>query len=377
MNRKPTVLIVDDSDSASALAQNLNVIGLVETKVRHPNEVELDDIRKSDLLLVDFQLDEWPQRDALDQLALKPLDGLALSSIFRRYAHESEKDSPTAIAILTGKIDKLAAPLPYENREHALAHMNNLEWVFQKAKAGEESRLGLQIMDLASAVTHLPQQWSGNEAPVSQLAKLLAVDSEDSAHERLLEDVETCAPPIHELSDWSHGLAVLRWMLHRILPYPCFLWNTHYLAARFAADYEALALAVGANEKLEKLLDSAKYKGALSNFLGPRWWRSEVENLLWEITDGQSGDPEVVRGQINEVTDSELPASKPSVHPIVCVNSNYEALNQFYSISESVRIRPDDWPSYADQAWTTIELAKSEPKLRSLVLIEDKSRLKD
>jgi len=40
-------------------------------------------------------------------------------------------------------------------------------------------------------------------------------------------------------------------------------------------------------------------------------------------------------------------------------------------MEESVRIRPDDWPSYADQAWTTIEMAKNEPKLRAIVIRED------
>ena len=93
------------------------------------------------------------------------------------------------------------------------------------------------------------------------------------------------------------------------------------------------------------------------------------------MTDGQSGDPEVVRARLSKLTNLALPASKPSVHPVVCVNSNYQALDEFYAIGDSVRIRPDDWPLYADQAWTTIELAKSEPKLRSLVMIEDADRL--
>ncbi len=378
MSTKPTILIVDDSEIQSALQQNLNSTNSVEATILHPNDVETDDLRKSDLVLVDYQLDQWPQRDEISEIGLKPPDGLALSSTLRRYSQEHEKESPTSFAILTGKIDKLASPLPHENREHALAHLNNLEWVFQKAKPGEESRLAVQIVDLAVAVKRLPQQWAiEGMLPVSQLAQLLGVDAEDSANERLLEDVETCSPPIHELSEWSHGLAILRWMLHRILPYPCFLWDTHYLAARLGVDHSGFTNAIRPDQKLEQLLKPAKYEGILSNFLGTRWWRSQVENWLWDLTDGQSGDPEVVRERVNARTESPLPASKPPVHPIVCVNSNYQALDQFYSISESVRIRPDDWPPYADQAWTTIELAKSEPKLRSLVLHEDKSRLKD
>jgi len=378
MSRKPVVLIVDDNETQSSLQQHLESSGTVTAKVLHPKDVEFDDLRQSDLVLVDFQLDNWPERDELDQLSLQPSDGLALAAIFRRYAQESEKESPTAIAILTGKIDKLASPLPYENREHALAYLNNLEWVFQKAKPGKDPRLAVQVVDLSSAVTRLPPQWTGEgKQAMSQLAHLLSVDSQDSANERLLEDVDSCAPPIHELSEWSHGLAVLRWMLHRILPFPCFLWNTHYLASRLAIDHAALVTAIARDKKLEQALKPAKYEGILSNFLGHRWWRSQIENWLWDLTEGHSGDPEVVRKQINDLAKSNLPPSKPAVNPIVCVNSDYRPLEQFYSIDDSVRIRPDDWPPYADQAWTTIELAKSEPKLRSLVLHEDKSRLKE
>jgi hypothetical protein len=374
---KATILIIDDSESQSALQQHLTSTKLVTAETIHPNDVSLDDLRRSDLVLVDYQLDEWPEKNEIEQISLKPPDGLALSSILRRYSIEYEKDSPTAIAILTGKIDKLASPLPYENREHALAHLNNLEWVFQKAKPGEESRLAVQLTDLAEAVTKLPPKWSSEEShPLSQLATLLGVDSEDSVNERLIEDVEGCSPPIHELSEWSHGLAVLRWLLHRVLPYPCFLWDTHYLAARLTLDHEALVTALAQDKRLNKVLTPALYEGVLSKFLGARWWRSRVELLLWEITEGQSADPMVVRDRINEITKLDLPASQPSVHPVVCVNSNYQALNKFYPMKESVRIRPDDWPPYADQAWTTIELAKSEPKLRSIVLTEDVGRLK-
>jgi CheY-like chemotaxis protein len=373
-----TILIIDDNENQTALSQNLNSSGLVTTQTLHPNDIGLDDLRNSDLLLVDYQLDVWPERDAIEQISLKPRDGLALSSNLRGYSNAFEKDSPTAIAILTGNIDKLASPLPYENREHVLAHLHNLEWVFQKAKPDEKSRLTIQLVDLAQAVKSLPPRWSdkGSEA-LPQLTTLLGFDQDDSANQRLVEDVEGCAPPIHELSEWSHGLAVLRWILHRILPYPCFLWDTNYVAARLTLDHDGFVLALNEDPKLANILAPTKYEGILSKFLGPRWWRSRIELLLWEITEGQSGDPAVVRNRLNNLIDRKVGTSKPAVHPIVCLNSNYQRLESFYSIHDSVRIRPDDWPPYADQAWTTIELAKNEPKLRSLVLTEDLERLKN
>jgi CheY-like chemotaxis protein len=374
--RMPKVLIIDDGEEQSALVQHLASGGLISAELLHPNDVTIEDLRSSDLVLVDYGLDDWPERDAVDQLTLRARDGLALSALIRRHVQSYEKDSPTAVAILTGQLDRLASPLPAEHREHLLAHMNNLEWVFQKAKADEESELITQVSELAIAVSRLPPRWGAEvEEPMSELAALLNINSEGLVSEKLLEDVESCNPPIHELSEWSHGLAVLRWLLHKILPYPCFLWDAHYLAARLTIEYKAFVSTLATNGALRDLLGPAKYDGILANFLGDRWWRSRVEFLLWELTDGQSAEPATVRKQLSKRIGVDLPASDPAINPIVCINTDYLPLAQFYSIQESVRIRPDDWPQYADQAWTTKELAKSETKLKSLVLLEDKSRL--
>ena len=373
----PKILIIDDGEEQSALVQHIASAGLVSAELLHPNDVALDDLRSADLVLVDYGLDNWPERDALDQLSLRSPDGLAVAAVIRRQAQGYEKDSPTAIAMLTGQLDRLASPLPAEHREHMLAHMNNLEWVFRKAKQEEESELITQVSELAIAVSRLPPRWGAEVAePMNQLAALLNIDAEGLVSEKLLEDVESCNPPIHELSEWSHGLAVLRWLLHKILPYPCFLWDTHYLAARLSLDHKAFVSALRTNSKLNDLLGSAKYEGILADFLRTRWWRSRVEFLLWELTNGQSTDPRVLHKEIKQRIGADLTASEPLINPIVCINTDYQALDKSYSLQESVRIRPDDWPPYADQPWTTTELAKSEPKLKSLVLLEDRARVK-
>jgi hypothetical protein len=50
-------------------------------------------------------------------------------------------------------------------------------------------------------------------------------------------------------------------------------------------------------------------------------------------------------------------------------------LDKFAAMEDAVRIRPDDWPPYADQPWTRIELALDEPRLRALVVAEDREKL--
>jgi hypothetical protein len=371
----PNILIIDDHPEEHRNLHKLRFEESNKAKVntKHPQAVELEDLLTAQLVLVDNYLDSWPERDGLAALSCKPADGLALASVLRRHLHNREQDSPTAFALYTGKIEDVASPFPPDYREHALAGINNLEWVFQKAKPGADEHTTDQIVELASSVLRLPQNWpsDSSEQPMRQLAGLLGIQFEDEANELLLEDVAACLPPIHELSQWSHGLAVLRWLLQRILPFPCFLWDTYRLAARFRVDHSALCDALKGETPLQEKLSGCRYKGVLADFLGPRWWRSKVELFLWEFTDGNSSDVEVVQAAIRQAANDNLLASQPPDHPIVCVNSHYQPLETFYRMEQAVRIRPDDWPAYADQAWTTIELAKSEPKLRSLVIRED------
>jgi hypothetical protein len=37
-----------------------------------------------------------------------------------------------------------------------------------------------------------------------------------------------------------------------------------------------------------------------------------------------------------------------------------------------VRFQPDDWPPYAEEAWTTRELASESPRLRTLTVDSDR-----
>ncbi|MGH7771819.1 MAG: hypothetical protein ACREQA_06235 [Candidatus Binatia bacterium] len=368
--KKPRILILDDHEDEIVLKRLKRTHGRAKVSVLHPQEVELQDLLEVSLVLVDYQLDNWLERDEASSVALQPRDGLALVSVLRRQIH-SQSDTPVAFAIFTGHIQKLAGPLPDEYRQHALARLNNLEWVFRKERVNVT-----QIVDLAAAVMKLPARWPTQPGkPIRQLANLLGIQQNDDDADLILQDVEACQPPVHELSEWSHGLVILRWLLHRILPYPCFLWTTRQLAARLRIDYDALRGQLNNSSPLSVKLNSCKYNGILSDFLGARWWRVKIERLLWHITKGNSSDIDAVRHSIKKIARTSLPASSPSDHPIVCLGSKFRPLRQFFSMDDAVRIRLDDWPPYADQAWTTIELAREHPRLRALVVGEDRHKL--
>ena len=367
----PTILVIDD-DESTALKTKSTIGRLSKVRNRHPQEVELADLLSADLVLVDYELTYWPERDGLSTLSLKPIDGLALVSILQRHVYGRNNESPTAFALYTGKFASLANPLPPEHREHALAHINNLEWVFQKGKSSGTD----QIIELASSVRELPRTWPKRENDqMALLATLLGIPKKKGIRDHLLSDVAACLPPIHELSEWTHGQAVLRWLLHRILPYPCFLWDSYRLAARFRIDHQNLVQALKKGQPLQKKLQDCEYKGILSQFLGPRWWRTSVEQFLWEGTNGKSSDFSEAASFIRKQANSKLASSEPSDFPVVCVNENYQPLDKLSAVKDAVRIRPDDWPAFADHAWATINLVKSEQKLRALVIQEDREKL--
>ena len=370
----PEVLVIDDEDGSVPFAKGAERSETLKITVLHPEGVEQKDIDNADLVLVDYQIGQWPEHSGTElSLGQNPPDGLALAAVLRRFARSAQDRSPTAFAILTGQINALADPLPSENRNHALARMNNLEWIFEKRHAS----LQAQVSELANAVKKLPKKWLPDKDghSMNQLMSLLGVDPKAEDRIALADDVSRCLPPIHELSEWSHGLALLRWFLHRVLPYPCFLLDTHYLAARLRIEVLALQEALKPEQPLGISLGYCKYTGVLANFLGDRWWRSKIEMLLWEETGGKSFDSDAVNALVNKLADKELPASIPAKNPVVCLDQHYQPLNEFASIENAIRIRPDDWPAFADQAWTTVAKAKEEPTLRSMVIEDDKEKL--
>jgi hypothetical protein len=75
---KGVVLIIDDQDGRTTKV----LLGdTIRTTVRHPNDVVAQDLKKAKLILVDFKLDHWPERDRQETPSLMPKDGVALLTI--------------------------------------------------------------------------------------------------------------------------------------------------------------------------------------------------------------------------------------------------------------------------------------------------------
>ncbi len=374
---KPRILIVDDEPD-EARPRKMEIGNQAHVDIIHPEDItEREQFTDVHLILVDFRLDNWRSRDKVPSLSQRPMDGLALAAVLRSHIDGQNDSAPIAIAIHSAHLRDLSGGLPPEPRAHAIARAHNLEWAFSKRQGGDEVSLAQQIISLATAVSGLPSSWPTDKPNKTeeQVQQLLAIPQNAIWFDRAWRDIHACYPPIHELSKWSHGLAILRWLLQRILPYPCFLWDSHYLAARLRVTNKSLTDVLDTNEKFARVLAPFQYRGILGDFLGHRWWRSGIESFLWVLTEGNPFDLDLIRSQLVARIGAKL-STVDLAQPIVCVDKDYRVLPKFFHAEDAVRIQPDDWPPYADQAWTTIELARQERSLRSLVVTEDEAKLR-
>jgi len=376
MSSRPLVLVIDDRSDEERLRDQ--VWGeAIKVSVEHPQDVTEFQLLRSSLVLVDYRLETWPERDNASCLGLRPPNGLALAAVLREYVQRDQSQA-VAFAVHSAHLPDLTAGLPAEPRQHLIAKAHNLEWVFAKAKTRDESIvLAGQVASLAAGVQQLPISWNADEPAGrwSIATSLLAVPSEALWADEAIAGVQDCHPPVHEISERSHGLSFLRWLIQRILPYPCFLWDTHYVSARLRVTHDSLSQVLASSTRLTEMLELCTYRGILHGFSGPRWWRAGIEALLWSVTEGNPFELEVLHSTLQLLSGNRLQFSE-QIQPVVCLDRDYRPLPEQVGIDDAVRIQPDDWPSYADQAWTTIGLARDEPSLNSLVVNEDRDRVR-
>jgi CheY-like chemotaxis protein len=366
---KPTIVLIDDkADEITAVVALLEEHG-IDARPTHPDEIEITDLEAADLVLVDWLLDEWSVPNSANlPIATRPRDGLALAEVLRSHVDaDQHAGRPTAFALHSGALGRLSRDLPGEIVEYALARVHNLEWVFTK---GPDERLSGRFVEFAEVVNKLPHPWptepaAGREA----LLELLALDATDG---QSWDTVAECHPPIFELAANTNGLTVLRWLAQRILPYPCFLIDETYLTARLQLQPNSMRRQLDEESELVDALISARYAGALASFDGPRWWRSRVEDSLWEITDGGSASPKRLREAIAALA----PTAEflDTTNPVVCVDDGYR-LREFADVNDAVRMSLDDWPPYALDPWVTIDRARAEEAIATRVLREDRDKL--
>lgn len=369
MNERPRILFVDDDEAAvqAVLPELFEPLG-VDTRLRHPEVVQDRDIGWADLVVVDYFLSAWDERDDVESAARAPRDGLAAAAAMRStllptLSERSGGAGPVrqvAFALWSSHLSEASFQLPEVLIPHVFARENNLEWAFPRWRVLSPEGAA-SVVSLARAVGSLPDRWGGASDARGQLWQVLGLEgASDEWDSEGRMQVLACHPPLHELSERSGGLAVLRWLLHRILPYPCFLLSAADVAVRLRLP----ATTSLENSPLAKTLSAYRYQGVLADFFGPMWWRAGIDEWLFDATESDSGDPKKVANVVNSFGIASDPAI---VNPVRYVNPDLTRSSEAVAIEDTVRVQPDDWPPYAEPAFARIQDAQANAFLRSLI----------
>lgn len=369
----PRILIVDDEDASQ------HALGLAErasSRAKHPNDVEADDLDWADLVLMDFKIERWDERDDLEQITLRPPNGLALAAVLREHADSQDDDGDdyTAFAIHTGHIGEISRRLHTTNKTaHVVARLNNLEWVFDKSDASRFER----STQLADAVATISGSWKVVESDgVSTAAeRLMGLTAVRRWHSRALDDVVLCQVPLSEFSAGTNGLLFLRWMLHSVLPYPTFLWGEQWVAARFRITPSTLRRVREGESDLARDLAACEYNGILRSFHGARWWRAGVEQYAWGIRAAGARDRGAFHQELEKRAGTEL-EHLDLASPIVCIDRELTPTDELCSLEDTVRMVPDLWPAYAGTAYATISSVREDPDFAAMVHPLDRDRVR-
>jgi hypothetical protein len=366
-NGTAQVCLVDDQPYDAEATLRGSVGGDVVIRARAPSELEPADLEKSDVILVDFELRSGWTRSGDIALLRHPPNGLAIAGVIRAHLLDMKPSRPRAIALYSAELEQVGHQLPPEVRGHALARLHDLEWVFEK----KDRDSGRRILELCAAVRALTDDWPDNtEEAERELHRLLSVPVDAAWAGRAKDEIEDCYPPIHELSELSHTLALLRWLAQRVLPYPCFLSDGLSAAARLRLTPAAFDTLAGSTTDLAKELEATHYQGILSEFLGRRWWRAGLDDCLWRWTGGSLSSHDLRAALLQ----AGLEEPEPLSEPVVVLNNAYQG-HGLAEVTDAVRIQPDDWPAFADPAWLRIDEALLSPRLRGLVIRDDRKRL--
>ncbi|MCY3682149.1 MAG: hypothetical protein OXH16_12175 [Gemmatimonadetes bacterium] len=370
---KPYILVIDDEPGELEPQVALELNDRATNRVIHPQEVEEPNLNNADLVLVDYRLEDWSERDVLSTISLQPANGMSLAVVLREQVDQNKKDKLTAFALHTGHIEDIQGRLPLATAQHVRAQLNNLEWVFRK----EDPHLYDQMLLLAKAVRQLPAQWpEDSDGSTSMVQQFLDMDEDNNSFERCWRDVKDCRVPVEELFMRGRSILFIRWLLHQILPYPCFLWAKHWVAARLGISIESLHEVLEGDSDLAKDLKAMRYSGILAGFLGDRWWRGAIEDYAWNLVEGHTADVQQLRDALAERAGMKL-KSIDANPALVCVDTDWQPADEFLSPMTAINLHPDHWPPFADSAYMDIEIVRDNPILRSMVDPLDQHRIEN
>lgn len=351
------ILVIDDEPAkAETLLVRLEQEPGIHANAVTPEQLSSRDLSDVDVVAVDQYLKTWPTRDR-QPVGLRPADGIALAAVLRGHLDAHRPSNPAAIVLQTGAITDLAKGLPEATRESLLASQHGLEWVLPI----EDTKFASRLSMLATASSEL------NGTRLRDAESLAAwLGLKGSPWRGLaLEQVTACRPPLHTLADMTHGRSLLRWFLHRVLPYPTFLLSDVHAAVALRLTPSEFGQIASGTSDLADRIGECRYLGQLSSFLGRRWWRAGLRTLIDDVTDGWVEPAALARSY--EALHGAPVIVLPLTRPVVAIDADEQALETPVDASQAERLLPDGWPPFADEPWASRVALDEDDDLRRLI----------
>lgn len=359
---QPLILIVDDEPDRSEYIRSLlhSQAQEVEVEILHPRDVKDMHLLAASVIVVDHYLEDWKERDSqIPSLRIK--DGIALAASFR--SQVAEREPSPAIVLRTARLEQLRGDLPSKAAQHLIAWQHDIEWVLPKADLHQTVS---RLMEFANAVAGL-EDLLDQEVPLEYLVSDWLGLGRLDWFEVALDDISETRPPIHLVAQRTHGASIMRWFLHRILPYPTFILNDRMVAIRLGVAYEWLVQELTEDSELLQELDRFRYQGAFKEFDGLRWWRAGLANFIVRATDGRPFDLDVLQKALSSKSRT-APVFLSDPIPVLAIDPDTMQSTKVVNADQAVRIAPDGWPIFADDAWAMCSDIMDEPRLTRLVI---------
>jgi hypothetical protein len=365
------VLFVDDRPDRLVGLRGMLADRGVRTDAVDPQELEVEQLADVHLVSVDQYLgDPWAAYLASPEgpqtAAARPLDGVAVAATIA--SQLAAAGTRAAICLHTAELEHLGEGVPAAHREALLAASHDLDWVFPFDGAAGAALAG-RIVALAEAMAELPASWDAAAGDFGTTWLDLPTDEEWAKY--AVQQVEDCRPPAHGLSSNTGGRAFVRWLAQRVLPYPAFLVDDLHAAVLLGVTPESLLTLVQAAS--EAVLPS-RYDGPLTAFAGRRWWRAGLQDLLFRCDTDEADPPPDRAAAISEHLGVEV-GPLPVARPVVGYDADGRQLAAPLDRLDAVRLQPDGWPVFADDAWSSRAAAAQDAALRSLVVHADRTQL--
>ena len=111
----------------------------------------------------------------------------------------------------------------------------------------------------------------------------------------------------------------------------------------------------------------------LCDLFGPHWWRSGLDQTIFRWTDGVTG-ADAQQDAIKKLAGKAVKFLDEEVVP--AIDESYRPTS-IVAVSKALRLRPDDWPPFAADAWAERSVVVDSERLRGLVLPTDMELLDD